>query len=142
MPSCVNGLDCDMTTPEKPPIGAPCNGCGVCCRATVCSCGSLLLRLVSTPGERAPGPCPALLPDGDGWGCGLMLRPTDYLKSTRGPTVLRKAVAVLIASGTGCDDAGDEPDETAMPNLRMMQARYLADHSSEEVNKAWRTLIS
>lgn len=129
-------------TLEKPAIGLPCNGCGLCCRIQVCSAGSYLLGLVQTLGDRATGPCPALVQDGDRQVCGLMRRPTHYLKARRGPTVLREAVAVLIGAGAGCDEAGDEPDDTALPKLRAIQDAYLQRHGMAGIQQAWRTLLT
>lgn len=126
---------------SKPAIGAPCNGCGLCCKATVCGAGSVLMGLVKEFGQRAPGPCPALLQEGDGYTCGIMNRPHNYLLSQRGPTVLRKAVGVLIGAGSGCDDAGDEPAVTARPKLIAMQEEYIAEVGTEAINKAWETVL-
>lgn len=131
-----------MTTLEKPPIGAPCNGCGLCCQTTVCSAGSLILGLVNRPGDRAPGPCPALLAGDEGeYTCGLMRTPSRYIRTQRGTTVMRKAVGVLIGAGAGCDEAGNEPDETALPKLRELQQRYLQQHPKSEIDAAWRTIL-
>lgn len=40
----------------KPAIGAPCNGCGLCCQVRVCSTGSYLLGLVDSLGQRVDRP--------------------------------------------------------------------------------------
>lgn len=128
--------------PDKPAIGEPCNGCGLCCRLEVCSVGSFALGLVPEYGQRAPGPCPALTQDGEGWTCGVMKRPTDWLPGhSRGPTVIRQAWAVLIGAGIGCDEAGDEPDEIAQPKLDLVRDRFLGRHSREEINRAIRTVL-
>jgi hypothetical protein len=55
-----------------------------------------------------------------------MKQPADYLKLKRAPALLSQAVAVLIGVGIGCDEAGDEPDNTALPKLRAMQKHYLS----------------
>ncbi len=36
---------------EKPKIGEPCNGCGICCRTRVCYNGAYIQRLVKELGE-------------------------------------------------------------------------------------------
>lgn len=121
---------------DKPAIGEPCNGCGLCCRIRVCGAGSHALGLVERYGERVDGPCPALMPDGNGWACGLVKRPKDYIDSPRGVTMLRDAVKILIGAGAGCDEADDEPDETAAPKLRKLQEDYLERHGLEVIQKA------
>ena len=46
---------------SKPPLGAPCNGCGLCCQREVCGLG------IEVFGE-IPAPCPALaIRDGRSW---------------------------------------------------------------------------
>lgn len=127
---------------DKPEIGQPCNNCGLCCQSIVCSAGSLVLGLVDKPGARAKGPCPALTRTEFGYSCGVMLKPHSYLRSRRGPTVLRNAFGLLIGAGMGCDEAGDEPEETAEPKLREIQINFLNRYSKEEINKAWGTLLS
>lgn len=111
---------------EKPPIGEPCNRCGLCCQIRVCSAGSYALGLVERFGDRVDGPCPALCRDGDKLNCGLVERPKDYIRSSLSVTALRDAAKIMIGAGVGCDEAGDEPDDTAMPKLTALQIRYLA----------------
>lgn len=43
---------------EKPKFGAPCNGCGFCCRNEVCGLGKAVL------GDDTPAPCPLMRFDG------------------------------------------------------------------------------
>lgn len=121
---------------DKPPIAAPCNGCGLCCRIRVCGAGSYAMALVERYGDRVDGPCPVLVQDGDRWACGLVKRPKDYIDSPRGLTVLREAVKILIGAGAGCDEAGDEPDETAEAKLRKLQEDYLARHGIAAIQRA------
>jgi len=121
---------------DKPEIGSPCNGCGVCCVNTVCGSGSYALGLVTTWGEHAKGPCPALVDDGEKFVCGVMLRPNDWLKAARSPTTLRQAFGLLIGVGLGCDDSGDEPDETAQPKIDELTAIYMARHPVEQLRLA------
>jgi len=63
-----------LSAPEKPALGKPCNGCGVCCAAEPCPVSLALLW----PHSR---PCRALE-----WGevekryfCGMVIRPANYL---------------------------------------------------------------
>lgn len=123
---------------KKPPIGEPCNACGLCCRVRVCSAGSFSLGLVEQYGDRADGPCPALIEDGDGRQvCGMVLRPRDYAPSGRGGAHdLRKAVTVLIGAGAGCDEAGEPPEPNADARLRELQRRYLEIIGQDAIERA------
>jgi hypothetical protein len=73
--------------PPKPALGAPCNGCGVCCLAEPCPVGSVvsLKRL---------GACDALRWDDAQarYHCGLA-----------GHRVVGALVRRFIAAGVGCD---------------------------------------
>lgn len=121
---------------EKPPIGDPCNGCGLCCRAQVCGLGSFTLGLVKNYGERADGPCPAIVERDDGSiTCGLVNRPKDYSPAARGSTHdLRAAAAMLIGAGIGCDEAGDDADWAV--KLRAVQTRFLERAGPDRIDKA------
>lgn len=121
----------------KPAIGAPCNGCGLCCLAEVCSAGSFTLGLVDAYGQRASGPCPALLPQTDGsFACGLVLRPKDYAPGKGASHDLRQAAALMIGAGAGCDEAAGPEDVDAITE---MQTRYLSLHGREKLQRAVRT---
>lgn len=92
---------------DRPPIGTPCNGCGLCCHTHVCLTGSKVLGLVDTLGQRAPGPCHALVKSDDaGWRCGLVETPTKWINNGLGVTRLRQAVKLLIGVGIGRDVFG------------------------------------
>jgi len=83
--------------PPKPALGAPCNGCGVCCLVEPCPLGALLSR-------RLRGACVALRWDGGRYVCGVL---TSQPRSIRGWLVRR-----WIAAGAGCDcslELGDKP---------------------------------
>ncbi len=121
-------------TISKPAVGAPCNGCGICCRAQVCSLGSMTLRLVREYGDRAPGPCPAIRSRPDGSiRCGLIERPRDYAWGRASVHDLRAAAALLIGSGSGCDEPDGPQDDDA---LAAMQQAYLRIHSVARINRA------
>lgn len=126
---------------SKPAIGEKCNGCGLCCVATVCSTGSFAMGLVENLGERAPGPCPALTPAGDGrHECGLVRRPKDWMpRNPHGVTPLKNAVLLLIGSGSGCDGAGpDEGDDdpAATAARRALGEAYAARIGKLAINQA------
>ncbi|HRE17184.1 MAG TPA: hypothetical protein PLW86_08970 [Rhodocyclaceae bacterium] len=86
--------------PAKPPTGATCNGCGVCCAMETCPSGLLLFR-------QRRGPCPALRwsPPAARYFCGLLLAPEDYLPWL--PRWCRPLASRFfkrwIAAGIGCD---------------------------------------
>lgn len=77
--------------PAKPPAGALCNGCGVCCSYAPCPLSRLLL------GHRT-GVCPALTWQGDRYVCGLVVAPTGFAR-----WLPRRLVLRWIAAGSGCD---------------------------------------
>jgi hypothetical protein len=96
--------------PAKVAVGAPCNGCGVCCLYAPCPLGMVLSR-------RRTGACGALRWD-DGlaqYRCGAMTAPEHVLRQSL-PRGLRGMAHVLapllrrvglrwIAAGTGCDSS-------------------------------------
>lgn len=81
--------------PPKPAVGAPCNGCGVCCAIAPCPLSRLLL------GHRA-GKCPALIWQESRYGCGLVVAPTGCAR-----WLPRRFVLRWIAAGSGCDCAAE-----------------------------------
>lgn len=86
--------------PPKPTLGAPCNGCGVCCAAEPCPLSRLLL------GHRRDV-CPALdwREDERRYVCGLATRPAAHLRwlpRAAGP-LFAPLVRRWIAAGKGCD---------------------------------------
>ena len=86
--------------PDKPAVGAPCNGCGLCCLAEPCPLGVLVSR-------RRTGACVALQ-----WSdaeqrylCGMVADPGGVTGWSH-PWAVRALSALAhrwIASGTGCD---------------------------------------
>lgn len=72
---------------RKPPHGAPCNSCGLCCHAVLCPLGAAVFG-------NQRGPCPAL-------------RFNDKAESTCAltatPEPQRSAALYLIGAGDGCD---------------------------------------
>lgn len=124
---------------DKPPVGAPCNGCGLCCETLICSAGSFTMGLVTEYGRRAPGPCPALVTEPDGRKvCGMVKRPKDYAPGKRGGAHdLRAAIMLLIGAGAGCDELGDSDDPAENSKLDELLQDY-ADKNSHKIDGAVR----
>jgi hypothetical protein len=83
--------------PPKPPEGASCNGCGLCCAVALCP---LAIEFIA---DAAP-PCPAMeFADGRFW-CGLARRPSRYFGIPRsGDRLIRALVHAALSIGEGCD---------------------------------------
>ena len=86
--------------PHKPALGAPCNGCGVCCLAEPCPLGQVISR-------KRSGACDALRWDAAAglYRCGV-LSDTSGLLGPRwrwAAPVLRWLARRWIAAGVGCD---------------------------------------
>lgn len=108
--------------PAKPGVGAPCNGCGVCCLVEPCPLGVLLSR-------RRRGTCRALRWNVDLrlYQCGAVVAAADVLQQAlpAGWGVLRRLLAPAlpamalrwIAAGAGCDSTLEplSPDSPTMP---------------------------
>lgn len=111
MPSPHQVIHIHPEAPPKPPLGEPCNGCGVCCLAEPCPVGMLISR-------KRRGACDALVwsdPEGR-YLCGLLVNDAASPPRegglrrvwTRGWRRLwrrlwRAWVRRLISSGSGCD---------------------------------------
>ncbi len=122
-----------MTAFAKSAHGAPCNGCGACCRDQVCPLGMYVFG-------RTAGPCPALEPDGPKAVCGLVRSPARYAPVrtfAHGAERMRAAAALLIGAGHGCDaQAAGEPADLA---FRARMRRVAASHraASDAAKDLW-----
>ncbi|MES2950598.1 MAG: hypothetical protein V4858_18855 [Pseudomonadota bacterium] len=107
--------------PAKVRMGAPCNGCGVCCLFEPCPLGMLLSR-------RRAGACDALRWDAEQvqYRCGAIVAPYAVMAQSlpRGmrwlapalAPVLRRAGLRWIAAGIGCDSSLEvAPSEVPQP---------------------------
>lgn len=93
---------------DKPLLGQPCNGCGLCCILVVCDLGREL-------GDADV--CRALLQQPEGrFACGLVLEPYRFMGEESlarwrridalggdGQAVLREMYARALGAGRGCD---------------------------------------
>jgi len=93
-------IELDAQAPSKPVLGAPCNGCGICCAAAPCPVAILFLF-------QRKGRCRALLwqVENARYVCGMVVQP-DYFSRVI-PTFSRQWAGAFFASrisaGTGCD---------------------------------------
>lgn len=97
----------EPAAPQKPALGQPCNGCGVCCLAEPCPLGQLLSR-------RRRGACSALRWEGGLYRCGALTAPAEVLQVAL-PVwpgrwlrpvflpLMRRLAGRWIAAGRGCD---------------------------------------
>jgi hypothetical protein len=83
--------------PPKPPTGAACNGCGLCCAAEPCPLGMLVSR-------RRHGACAALRwePAQSRYRCGVVAEPQRHLPWLP-PSLARRLALRWIAAQRGCD---------------------------------------
>jgi hypothetical protein len=89
-----------QAAPPKPELGAPCNGCGVCCAVSPCPVARVFLW-------RFSGACPALeWHAGDQrYLCGMLARPANYVRwlPTSAQPWFARRIRRWIAAGIGCD---------------------------------------
>ena len=97
--------------PPKPDVGAPCNGCGLCCLAEPCPLGMLVSR-------RRTGACKALQwSDASGhYQCGMVVDAAAVLgwRSVWASRLVGRLARRWIAAGIGCD--ADWQAEPASPD--------------------------
>ena len=93
-------IQVQKAAPGKPALGAPCNGCGVCCLAEPCPVGVLVSR-------RRHGACDALRwRDAEArYVCGAVSEPLSVLPEGLGwfAPLFARLARRWIAAGTGCD---------------------------------------
>lgn len=100
--------------PPKPPVGAACNGCGVCCTVAPCPIGMLISR-------RRSGRCKALVWQDEAarYVCGV-LTGSEQLGGNRWPglrQIVRGWAARSISAGSGCDaDIEVSRDDNLFPH--------------------------
>lgn len=108
-------VELHAAAPGKPVVGAPCNGCGLCCVLAPCPLSRALL------GHRT-GACPALRwqAAAQRYACGLTMAPNEHFP--RLPAALvplaRRLALRWIAAGSGCDCDADDTEFVAEDNTR------------------------
>src|SRR5688572_761579 len=91
---------------EFPGHGNPCNGCGLCCLASLCMVASAVFSGEETVDDEMQGPCPALELEGGRYYCGFMRSPAQYrpIQSAMfGEAALSSAMKYMMGAGKGCD---------------------------------------
>jgi len=96
---------------DKPAVGAPCNGCGICCLAAPCPVSRLLLK-------HTENACPALVWQDDTllYRCGMLQSPARYVRWLPGRLdgLFIGLVRRWLALNIGCDsDIEIEPDKAS-----------------------------
>lgn len=87
----VRRIHIHADAPAKPALGAPCNGCGVCCLAEPCPLGMLASL-------RTRGACRVVRWDGTRYRCGLVDERRPWLN---------RLVRRWIGAGRGCDSSAE-----------------------------------
>jgi hypothetical protein len=89
-------------SPEKPLFGTPCNGCGVCCAASLCPVAVVFLFQIK-------GKCRAMLWQDGRYVCGMAVSPDLYIKliPEKGRELSARFFASRIAAGLGCDSTAE-----------------------------------
>jgi hypothetical protein len=91
--------------PAQPAIGAPCNGCGVCCLAEPCPLGMLV-------SGRRSGACAAVFFDAaeSRYRCRMLTDPRAHWPWLPQPMAgaVRRLAHRWIAAATGCDSIADD----------------------------------
>lgn len=123
-----------MTVP-KPSYGQPCNGCGACCRWTLCP-------LAEHVYGKDPGPCPALVSEdgGETFGCGLILDPLRFApaRSEFPAQALTDGAQALTGAGMGCDAADRfEPRPPMVQDMLRRRAAALPKWRIRAAMRAW-----
>jgi hypothetical protein len=116
---------------KKPPHGAPCNGCGLCCKAVLCP----LAERVFGRGDQ--GPCPALTAENR---CGMVEEPLKWRRAQtwkHGEEKMRGAALLLVGAGNGCDALfnGEPADEAFRLKLRQTERETRAQ--TGKARKLW-----
>lgn len=108
MPNVTIAIHIEREAPQKPCLGEPCNGCGICCLIEPCPLGVVL-------SGRRSGACRALRwqPSGRQYRCGALTEAPEVLRQCL-PGYVRPALPMLawllsrlgrrwVAEGVGCD---------------------------------------
>lgn len=88
---------------RKPPYGAPCNGCGLCCHREVCAIGIKYFGDV-------PAPCPGLVWRNDKYRCAVMEAEEEMIQENPALTP-KTTIKQMLGGGMGCDATTEEEYE-------------------------------
>lgn len=92
----------------KPKYGAPCNGCGLCCKLEICGCGEMVLaNLGIYDGPEAGPPCVFLVDVGGLYRCKLVLTEAKHLEKLLGGD---PRIANSLGIGWGCSMPDEESE--------------------------------
>lgn len=120
--------------PAKPPHGAPCNSCGICCVHELCPLAVAIFHRQLDP----KGRCPAVSFEGGRSRCGLITAPMQWAPTDtmlHGAQAMSEAASQLIAAGEGCDTRiNDEPANDQF----YAQMRIAGDRDRSKINRARR----
>lgn len=64
------------------------------------------------------------------------LRPRDYAPGRTGAHDLRRALAILIGAGIGCDEAGEPPEADYEARIAELQRKFLEECGRERIQRA------
>ncbi|MCJ2070050.1 hypothetical protein MKK75_14810 [Methylobacterium sp. J-030] len=86
--------------PVKPEKWAACNGCGLCCSEEPCGVARQFI-----PDHPEEGPCLALEWEADRFWCGMVRRPSHYMRLPNdwADWALGGMIAEALGAGRGCD---------------------------------------
>jgi hypothetical protein len=120
---------------KKPPHGAPCNFCGLCCLSGTCMIGQKFFGI-----EEATR-CPALSFSDHGIAsCGLMENPGKFvpeLVKVHGEKRMGEAMRTIIGSGTGCDGRLEGERSNEAFERRMALRRKTLARRINAAHKMW-----
>jgi hypothetical protein len=115
-----------VNLPPKPRFGTACNGCGICCKLSLCE-----LAQIAFPGAQEPCPALKIAPDGRSTYC--------ELAATEAANRMPPLIQTILGVGYGCsmtdDDTTDEQiqeHQTKWEGMARKQRKEHETHSSPQ----------